>query len=129
MWRSGLSKDSTGIAAYEVASAAADEQLKLGLSVVIDEVNPVEAARETCRKLADSRSAKLFIIETICSDESLHKQRIEKRVRNIPGMEEITWQRVLERKREYVPWTDNHLTLDSVQPATKLVKEALAYIN
>jgi predicted kinase len=45
MWRNGLPKDQTGVAAYEVAVALADEHLRLGCSVIVDAVNPVEAPR------------------------------------------------------------------------------------
>ena len=38
MWRSSISKDMTGVAAYEIVAALADEHLKLGHSVVIDAV-------------------------------------------------------------------------------------------
>ena len=43
MWRSGLAKAQTGIAAYDVAIALADEHLRLAHSVIVDAVNPVEA--------------------------------------------------------------------------------------
>jgi predicted kinase len=36
MWRSGLAKAQTGIAAYDVAIALADEHLRLGHSVIVD---------------------------------------------------------------------------------------------
>jgi predicted kinase len=45
MWRGGLAKAQTGIAAYDVAIALADEHLRLGHSVIADAVNPVEAPR------------------------------------------------------------------------------------
>lgn len=129
MWHGGFPKDATGVAAYEVAAATAEEQLKLELSVVIDAVNPVESSRDTWRRLAARRHAKLIPIEIICSEESLHRQRVEKRKRNIPGMPEVTWERVLERRQEYEPWADKHLTLDSVAPLSNLVQRALDYIN
>jgi predicted kinase len=43
MWRSGLARAQTGIAAYDVAITLADEHLRLGHSVIVDAVNPVEA--------------------------------------------------------------------------------------
>ncbi len=128
MWRNGITKSQTGIAAYDIAAAEAGEQLRLGLSVVIDAVNPIEAARKTWRKLALDNNASLKIVEVICSDKDIHKMRIETRVRNIPGMPEVTWERVLERKREYEPWHDDHLTLDSLNDIENLTKEALEFI-
>ena len=52
MWRGGLKKDQTGIAAYEVAIALADEQLRLGHCIIVDAVNPIEAPRAAWRSLA-----------------------------------------------------------------------------
>jgi predicted kinase len=61
MWRGGLPRDQTGIAAYTVAQALADEHLRLGQSVVIDAVNPVEAPRAAWRNLAARYRADLAI--------------------------------------------------------------------
>jgi predicted kinase len=130
MWRGGLKKDQTGIAAYEVAIALADEQLRLGHSVIVDAVNPIEAPRAAWRSLAAKYRAGLKIIECICADETIHRARIEARRRNIPGMPEITWARVLERRAEYEPWTDARLTLDtSIETPDKLIAEALNYLR
>ncbi|MDP1881304.1 MAG: AAA family ATPase, partial [Bradyrhizobium sp.] len=101
MWRSGLAKQSTGIAAYDVAIALADEHLRLGHSVIADAVNPVEAPRAAWRNLAAKYRADLRIIECVCADEAVHRQRVEARIRNIDGMPEVTWARVLERRSEY----------------------------
>ena len=38
MWRNGLARDQTGIAAYEVAITLAGENLRLGHSVIVDAV-------------------------------------------------------------------------------------------
>ena len=130
MWRGGLKKDQTGIAAYEVAIALADEQLRLGHCVIVDAVNPIEAPRAAWRSLAAKYRAGLKIIECICADETIHRARIEARRRNIPGMPEITWARVLERRAEYEPWTDARLTLDtSIETPEKLLADALNYLR
>ncbi len=130
MWRSGLPRAQTGIAAYDVAITMADEHLRLGHSVIIDAVNPVEAPRAAWRNLAAKYRADLKIIECVCADEAIHRRRIESRIRNIAGMPEITWARVLERRAECEPWTDERLILDtSVQPPEKLLAEALSYVH
>ena len=79
MWRGGLSRDQTGIAAYEVAQSLAAEHLRLGHSVLIDAVNPVEAPRAAWRRLAAKYRADLKIIECICVDQAIHRRRIEAR--------------------------------------------------
>ena len=130
MWRSGLAKAQTGIAAYDVAIALADEHLRLGHSVIVDAVNPVEAPRAAWRKLASKYQADLKIIECICADETVHRRRIEARVRNIDGMAEVTWARVIERRAEYQAWTDRRLTLDtSIDAPESLLAEALNYVG
>ena len=130
MWRGGLAKAQTGIAAYDVAMALADEHLRLGHSVIADAVNPVEAPRAAWRNLAAKYRAELRIIECVCADEAAHRRRIEARVCKIDGMPEITWARVLERRAEYEAWADACLTLDtSVEVPERLLAEALNYVR
>jgi len=130
MWRSGLARDQTCIAAYEVAIALADQNLQLGHSVIADAVNPVEAPRTAWQRLAARHRADLKIIECVCRDETVHRQRIEARVRNIAGMPEVSWARVLARRAEYEAWTDARLVLDTSAAAPEnLLAEALNYLR
>jgi predicted kinase len=130
MWRGGLSRDQTGIAAYGVAQALAEEQLRLGHSVIVDAVNPVEAPRAAWRGLAAKYRADLKIIECVCADQATHRRRIEARIRNIEGMAEVTWARVEERRAGYEAWTDPRLTLDtSAQPPERLLAQAIDYLS
>ncbi len=129
MLQSGLIRSfSTGLAAYLVAETLAREQLKLGLSVVIDAVNPVQEARNMWQKLAKEFGAKLHIIE--CTLEpSIHKQRIEERVRDLHGIPETTWERVEAIREEYLPWQEDRLVLDTANPQQQLLAKALDYIR
>src|ERR1700679_1185235 len=89
MWRGGLSKTQTGIAAYDVAIALADEHLRLGHSVIVVAVNPTEAPRAAWRDLGAKYRADLKIIDCTCTDETVHRRHIEARIRNILGMLEV----------------------------------------
>jgi predicted kinase len=130
MWRAGLAKIQTGIAAYEVAQALADEHLRLRHSVIVDAVNPVEAPRAAWRNLAAKHRVSLKIIECVCADEAMLRQRIEARTRNIAGMPEITWSRLLQRRAEYEPWTDPRLVLDTSRTSpAQLLAQALNYVR
>ena len=130
MWRGGLAKTETGIAAYEVAIALADEHLRLGHSVIVDAVNPVEAPRAAWRSLAAKHRAALKIIECVCADEAVHRRRVEARLRAIDGMPELTWERVLQRRAEYQAWADARLVLDtSIDAPGKLLAAALSYLR
>jgi predicted kinase len=64
MWRSGIPQSMTGIAAYHVAEAIAEENLRLGLSVIIDAVNPVDAARDGWVGLAARREVGMMFVES-----------------------------------------------------------------
>jgi predicted kinase len=126
----GLAKTQTGIAAYEVAQALAEEHLRLRHSVIVDAVNPVEAPRAAWRNLAAKHRVSLKIIECVCADEAMLRQRIEARARNIAGMPEITWARLLRRRDEYEPWTDPRLVLDTSRTSpAQLLAQALNYVR
>ncbi len=130
MWRAGLDPLKTGIAAYSVAAALAEENLSNGVSVLADAVNPVEEARAIWRSAAERFSADLTFIHCICSDEDLHRSRVESRVRNIKGMPEITWSEVCARRAEFQPLKDEHIELDSAQMTiSELIAAALDHIN
>jgi predicted kinase len=128
MWRAGLDKTETGVAAYEVTRALADEHLRLRHSVIVDAVNPAEAPRAAWRNLAAKHRVSLKIIECVCSDETMHRQRIEGRVRSIAGTHELTWARLLQRRAEYEAWTDPRLVLDTSRTSpAQLLTQALNY--
>lgn len=130
MWRAGVAKSTSGIAAYQVTQALAAENLKLGQTVIVDAVNPVQAARQMWFSLAETAPAHLRFIEVSCSDEILHRERIEARVRGIVGMPEVTWDRVLTRKAEYESWQHDRLELDSaVGSPEMLIAQALNYVG
>lgn len=130
MWRGGLVKAETGIAAYDVAIALAGEHLRLGHSVIVDAVNPVEAPRAAWRNLAANHRAALKIIECVCANEAVHRRRVEARLRAIDGMPELTWARVLQRRAEYETWADARLVLDtSIDAPGKLLAAVLSYLS
>jgi predicted kinase len=110
-------------------ASLAEEHLRLGHSVVIDAVNPVEAPRAAWRNLSTKYRADLKIIECVCANEATHRRRVEARVRGIEGMAEVTWARVEQRRAGYEAWTDARLTLDtSAQPPERLLAEAIEHL-
>ena len=124
--RSGLDKRQIGRAGYVVAESLAIENLRRGHSVIIDAVNPVHQAREMWCQVAGKLSVPLTFIEVICSDEVLHRQRIEARVRGIAGLTEVSWAQVQARMQEYEPWMHPRVTLDTANAdLDALVKQAL----
>lgn len=127
--KSGLRRSfETGLAAYLVAETLADEQLKRGLSIIIDAVSPVQEARDMWNNLARKQNATLIIIECVL-DRELHKKRIESRIRNMHGIPEVTWEDVENRSKEYLLWTEERLVLDTANTHEESVKKALEYIH
>lgn len=123
--KSGISQSfETGLAAYIVAEKLADEQLKLGISVIIDAVSPVEEARNMWRKLSEKHNAKLVIIECVVN-EKIHKDRIKSRVRTMHGIPEVTWEDVEKRKKEYLPWDEERLIIDTSNDTQSSLLEAI----
>lgn len=130
MWRAGVSRsEPTGLAAYVVVEALAAEQIALGQDVIVDAVNAVEAARAQWRDLAARTGAGLRFIEVRCSDPGVHRRRLEARQRDIAGFYEPSWADVEQRSREFAPWTDDRLTLDSVRPREGNLSAALRYLG
>lgn len=130
IWRCGIPPSfETGVAAYEVAAALAEQQLALGLTVITDSVSSLEVARTMWRQAAARSGAELAIIEVICSDEIVHRERLARRERDIPGFPEPSWADVQSRRAEWEPWIDAHLTVDTVRSLDSNVGDALAYLR
>ena len=92
----------SGPEGYEVAYAIAEDNLRLGHTVVADSVNPVEVTRAAWRKVAQRAGKRCIEIEIVCSDQAEHRRRVESRIADIVGHELPTWQQVCDR--EYEPW-------------------------
>jgi len=108
---------------YEVAYKVASDNLRLGLSVVADSVNPLSVTRKAWRRVAENAVSSFCEIEIICSDRSEHKKRVESRTTDIDGLSLPSWQDVLDR--EYERWTGDHVVIDTAHKSEKESKKAL----
>ncbi len=118
----------TGLAAYLVAATLADEQLKLGSSVIIDAVNAEEEAKDVWRGLAKKHRVELIVL-LVALESSLHKQRLESRVRNLHGFGEVTWDNVEARRKAFTAWKEPVLELDASRDVEMSVEIAVQYIE
>jgi predicted kinase len=96
---------------YAVAYGLAASNLKLGLDVIADCVNPVPETREAWRAVAERAGARLVEVEVVCSDAAEHRRRVETRVTDLPGFVPPTWQEV--EGRDYRPWDRERLVIDT----------------
>lgn len=130
MWRAGVSPSGpTHHAAYLVVGALAAEQLALGHDVIVDAVNGPEEARAQWRELAARTAAELKFIVVECSDDRIYRERVEHRSTSIEGFHEPTWDGVLQRRAAFPPWTDERLTIDSVNSRAANLQAALEYLS
>lgn len=97
----------SGPEGYLAARDLAEDNLRIGRTVIIDSVNPVAITRNYWHKTAAQLAVELVEIELVCSDRREHRQRVESRVADIPGLALPTWQQVLDR--HYEPWTTAHV--------------------
>jgi predicted kinase len=131
----GIDSDQpTGLAAYLVAETMAEQVLMSGRTVIVDAVNAVEPARLQWRDLAERADVTLRVIEVECTDQELHRRRLEKRVRNLPHFEEVSWHAVEQSLEDYQEWKGAtasmpRITLDTVRPLGENVAAALEFIE
>jgi predicted kinase len=114
-------------AGYHVAYAVAEDNLRIGLTVIADAVNPIPLTRDAWVEVAKRAAVRAIEVEVKCSDLEEHRRRVEKRATDMPGLRLPTWEEVLSR--EYAPWNREHLVLDtatsSLNQNVKKVREAM----
>lgn len=109
-----------GPVGYIVCYELAAENLRLGLDVVADTVNPIGETREAWRNVAQALEVPYAEIEVVCSDDDEHRHRIDSRVADIAGLALPTWEEV--RSRRYDVWDRDHILIDT---AHQTVSESL----
>lgn len=118
----------TGLAAYNVAAAITAHQLDLGHHVIVDAANYVEAGRDIWRRVARDANVLVTFVEIVCSDEAVHRKRLQTRRRDFAEHLQPTWQAVLDRRVVTEPWSDPHLVLDSINDLSDNVRTAVDFI-
>src|SRR6185436_3863311 len=98
---------------YRLAYRVAADNLRLGVSVVADSCNPVELTRSEWETVASDTQVRWVNIEVVCSDAFEHRQRVETRKSNVPGLALPTWEAVL--RREYHAWTRDRIVIDTAR--------------
>jgi len=98
---------------YRVAYAVAEDNLRLGRTVVADCVNPWPLTRNEWQAVANRAGVRTVNVEIICSDVDEHRRRVESRSADIAGHRVPTWSEVVER--DYRPWDGDHLVIDTAQ--------------
>ena len=108
---SGVVTVSLDDAGYRVAYAVAEDNLRIGRTVVADSVNPWPLTRDAWAAVAERGGAACVEIELVCSDSAEHRRRVETRTTDVAGLRLPTWQQVLEH--DYRPWERERIVIDT----------------
>ena len=109
---------------YRVAYAVAEDNLRIGRTVIADCVNPLRLTRDAWVAVAKRAGVRAVKIEVTCSVPDEHRRRVEARAPDIPGMMMPTWADVVAR--EYHPWDRERLVIDS---ANRTIEENVRVIR
>jgi predicted kinase len=113
---------------YRIAYALAEDNLRLGHTVIADSVNPIAITRDAWRAVATRAGTKSIDVEIVCSNQTEHRRRVENRAPDIAGHKLPTWRDVIDR--EYHAWDRNRLVIDSaLEPVEQTVQRVTAALS
>ena len=128
MLEAGLPRSfETGLAAYLGVRDQAREHLRLGRLVLVDAVNGVDEAREMWTDLSREAAVPKWVVELICPDPIEHRRRLESRPPPTPPLPKPTWEEV--QVREYLPWREPVLRVDTSLPLSENLLRILRYLR
>ena len=125
--RSSLKVEDAIDSGYLVGYSIAEDNLKIGRTVIADSVNSIEITRKGWRAVAKKSGCRYLQVEIICSNKDLHKQRVETRKSDINNFRLPDWKKVEER--DYHKWNDVDLVVDSSEAISSSIKRIIERIN
>ena len=96
---------------YRLTYRIADDNLKIGISVIADSCNPIELTRDEWNEVAIKAGAAFVDIEVICSDKEKHMKRVNTRNNEVQNLVLPSWTEV--ENREYHDWTRERIMIDT----------------
>jgi predicted kinase len=125
---SGVASRSLDDAGYRVGYAVAEDNLRIGRTVIADSVNPLSVTRDAWVSVANRAQEDVIEIEVQCSDPEEHRRRVETRATDIAGLRLPTWDDVV--CRDYHPWHRERVVVDtancSMEKNVQMLREKLA---
>jgi predicted kinase len=123
----GSGLEGVGNLGYDLQTALLREQLGMGLSVVLD-CGADRFIRERWRNVADEVGAHFWLIDTVCSDVALHRQRFETRGPIWHCDVGQTWEMVDELRVRFEVHPQAAFVADAVRPVDENVRLITALI-
>jgi len=109
---------------YRIAYALAEDNLRLGQTVIADSVNPIAITRKAWHAVAEHAGVRRFDVEIVCTDKAEHRRRVETRAPDIKGHTLPTWAEV--EARGYEPWDPKPLTIDTAKDTVEAAVQRIA---
>ncbi|SPZ54149.1 Adenylylsulfate kinase and related kinases [Serratia quinivorans] len=125
---SGALANDIGPAGYFAAYGVAEDNLRLGHTVIADSVNPLPVTREEWHSVALRADTACLDIEVVCSNRTEHRRRVETRDGDIAGLRLPTWENVTAH--DYTPWSTPVVTIDTAgRTVEACLTQLLSLIN
>ncbi len=109
---------------YLAAYAVAEDNLRLGQTVIADSVNAIAITRDAWRDIAARAAVTFAEVEIVCSDKAEHRRRVETRSADIAGLKLPSWHDVVARR--YEKWERSPIVIDTAdRDVVELVEDLL----
>ena len=96
---------------YRLTYRIADDNLKMGISVIADSCNSIELTRNEWTEVATKAGSAFVDIEVICSNKEEHMKRVDTRANEVQHLVLPSWTEVVDR--EYHEWTRGRIVIDT----------------
>jgi predicted kinase len=113
---------------WSLLGRVAEQQLRGNRSAVLDLVAR-EEPREQWAQLAARYHAGFHVIECICSDAEVLRQRVDGRMRGIPDWYELEWENVMRSRTNYTALAEPKLVIDAVAPFADNLDAVRSYLR
>ncbi len=118
-----------GPLSYELLVDVARDNLTVGLSVVLDSPAAYQVFRDKVKQLARALKANLRLIECICTDERLLRQRVESRSQGLPDYRARDWATYQRERTQFERLTDRRLIVDTAESQSINLRKIRAYLE
>ncbi|MFS8116335.1 AAA family ATPase [Rhizobium jaguaris] len=109
--QSDMLKADVGPAGYMVAYGVAEDNLRLGRTVIADSVNPIRITRDAWLQVARRAGSHAIEVEIVCSDKAEHRRCVETRMTDVEGLVKPPWDEVVNRT--YDDWGGRQIVIDT----------------
>jgi predicted kinase len=118
-----------GSLSYELLVDQARDNLTLGNTVVVDSPAAYQSFRDRIKLVTRATRANLRLIECICTDERLLRQRIEHRGQDLPEYRTRDWQTYQQDRNRFERLNDQRLIVDTAESQAVNLRKIRAYLE